>query len=185
MNWSRTSAPPPAESVSAPDAAIGPDSEPVPLTPSDEPSRLNNFWSGYYGAVKSFYGDLDKLDWVAFYKNHGYRIDGGDSVRFMPTFPHRMVVRGADSLPSPPPPTAPFAMPSNPPTSSVATPVWPIQAPWSNQRAGFDSLATCKARSFRTLSHVARIASPSRPCCPSTIRLIMGRWSHRPLRHGP
>ena len=148
---------PPAESASAPDAAIGPDSEPVPLTPSDEPSRLNNFWSGYYGAVKSFYGDLDKLDWVAFYKNHGYRIDGGDSVRFMPTFPPiEWSFAAPDKSALPPPPTAPFAMPPNPPTS-WSPPVWPIQAPWSNQRAGFPTVWPSVQGSF--------IPNPF-PCCP-------------------
>jgi len=45
------------------------------LTPEEE--RLQKFWHDYYDAMKNFYCALDHIDWVAYYKNHGYQINGG------------------------------------------------------------------------------------------------------------
>jgi hypothetical protein len=45
------------------------------LTPEEE--RLQKFWHDYYNALKHYYADLDNIDWVAYYKNHGYQINGG------------------------------------------------------------------------------------------------------------
>jgi hypothetical protein len=45
------------------------------LTPEEE--RLQKFWHDYYDAMKHFYKALDHIDWVAYYKNHGYQINGG------------------------------------------------------------------------------------------------------------
>jgi hypothetical protein len=45
------------------------------LTPEEE--RLQKFWHDYYHALKEFYCSLDAIDWVAYYKNHGYQINGG------------------------------------------------------------------------------------------------------------
>ena len=45
------------------------------LTPEEE--RLQKFWHDYYDAMQNFYGSLDRIDWVAYYKNHGYAINGG------------------------------------------------------------------------------------------------------------
>ena len=45
------------------------------LTPEEQ--RLNQFWHDYYDALKRDYGDLDHIDWVAYYKNHGYPINPG------------------------------------------------------------------------------------------------------------
>jgi hypothetical protein len=45
------------------------------LTPEEE--RLQKFWHDYYDALKNFYCALDAVDWVAYYKNHGYQINGG------------------------------------------------------------------------------------------------------------
>jgi len=45
------------------------------LTPEEE--RLQKFWHDYYHALKEFYCSLDHIDWVAYYKNHGYQINGG------------------------------------------------------------------------------------------------------------
>jgi hypothetical protein len=45
------------------------------LTPEEE--RLQKFWHDYYDAMKHYYGALDHIDWVAYYKNHGYQINGG------------------------------------------------------------------------------------------------------------
>src|SRR6516225_2797807 len=42
-----------------------------------EEKRLKDFWTGYYGALKSFYGSLDHLDWVVYYQNHGFKINVG------------------------------------------------------------------------------------------------------------
>lgn len=45
------------------------------LTPEEE--RLQKFWHDYYNALKNYYAALDNIDWVAYYKNHGYQINGG------------------------------------------------------------------------------------------------------------
>jgi hypothetical protein len=45
------------------------------LTPEEE--RLQKFWHDYYDALRAFYKGLDAIDWVAYYKNHGYQINGG------------------------------------------------------------------------------------------------------------
>src|SRR5262245_40047382 len=45
------------------------------LTPEEE--RLQKFWHDYYHALQKYYDSLDNIDWVAYYKNHGYQINGG------------------------------------------------------------------------------------------------------------
>ena len=45
------------------------------LTPEEK--RLQHFWHDYYHAMKCYYGALDHIDWVAYYKNHGYQINAG------------------------------------------------------------------------------------------------------------
>jgi hypothetical protein len=42
-----------------------------------EEERLQRFWHDYYDAMKHYYGALDHIDWVAYYKNHGYQINAG------------------------------------------------------------------------------------------------------------
>src|SRR5438270_12496120 len=44
-------------------------------TPEEE--RLQHFWHDYYNAMSRYYCALDHIDWVAYYKNHGYQINGG------------------------------------------------------------------------------------------------------------
>ena len=44
---------------------------------SCEEERLQRFWHDYYDALKNYYCALDKIDWVAYYKNHGYQINTG------------------------------------------------------------------------------------------------------------
>ena len=45
------------------------------MTPEEE--RLQKFWHDYYDALKNYYCALDHIDWVAYYKNHGYQINAG------------------------------------------------------------------------------------------------------------
>jgi hypothetical protein len=45
------------------------------ITPEEE--RLQKFWHDYYDAMKNYYAALDHIDWVAYYKNHGYQINSG------------------------------------------------------------------------------------------------------------
>ena len=61
------------------------------LTPEEE--RLQKFWHDYYDAMKNYYSALDKIDWVAYYKNHGYQINGaacgpygGGRINYAPVF---------------------------------------------------------------------------------------------------
>lgn len=61
------------------------------LTPEEE--RLQKFWHDYYRALKDYYDALDNIDWVAYYKNHGYQINstgspygGGGRINYAPVF---------------------------------------------------------------------------------------------------
>ncbi len=40
-----------------------------------EEERLQRFWHDYYDALARYYKALDRIDWVAYYKNHGYQIN--------------------------------------------------------------------------------------------------------------
>jgi flagellar protein FliL len=60
-----------------------PTSEPKESYKSNEEERLENFWRGYYESVKRFNDDMSKLDWVTFYKNHGYQINPADGSRVL------------------------------------------------------------------------------------------------------
>jgi hypothetical protein len=42
-----------------------------------EEERLQRFWHDYYDALHHYYHALDHVDWVAYYKNHGYQINNG------------------------------------------------------------------------------------------------------------
>src|SRR5215813_11857481 len=59
------------------------------LTPEEE--RLQKFWHDYYHALKCYYSALDHIDWVAYYKNHGYQINccgpnGCGRINYAPVF---------------------------------------------------------------------------------------------------
>jgi hypothetical protein len=60
------------------------------LTPEEE--RLQKFWHDYYNALQHYYGALDNIDWVAYYKNHGYQINcaggpyGSGRINYAPVF---------------------------------------------------------------------------------------------------
>ena len=60
-----------------------------------EEERLQRFWHDYYDALRHYYQSLDHIDWVAYYKNHGYQINAGcgygpyggsQRVQFAPVF---------------------------------------------------------------------------------------------------
>jgi hypothetical protein len=63
---------------------------------SCEEERLQRFWHDYYDALSRYYAALDHIDWVAYYKNHGYQINaacgggagggGCQRVQFAPVF---------------------------------------------------------------------------------------------------
>jgi hypothetical protein len=93
---------------------------------SIEEERLQRFWHDYYDALRRYYGMLDHIDWVAYYKNHGYQINtgcygggcgpngGSQRVQFAPVFvspsmqwavPNTML-SGAPAGPGYPPPGA-------------------------------------------------------------------------------
>ena len=58
------------------------------LTPEEE--RLQKFWHDYYDAMANYYAALDHIDWVAYYKNHGYAVNGGPGscgrINYAPVF---------------------------------------------------------------------------------------------------
>jgi hypothetical protein len=39
--------------------------------------RWQKFWHDYYDALQKYYDRLDNLDWVTYYKYHGYVTNGG------------------------------------------------------------------------------------------------------------
>jgi hypothetical protein len=62
---------------------------------SAEEERLQRFWHDYYDALRRYYTSLDHIDWVSYYKNHGYQINtgcgygqcgGSQRVQFAPVF---------------------------------------------------------------------------------------------------
>ena len=62
---------------------------------SPEEVRLQRFWHDYYDALARYYRALDHIDWVAYYKNHGYQINaacgggmggGCQRIQFAPVF---------------------------------------------------------------------------------------------------
>ena len=62
---------------------------------SCEEERLQRFWHDYYDALSRYYRALDHIDWVAYYKNHGYQINaacgggmggGCQRIQFAPVF---------------------------------------------------------------------------------------------------
>jgi hypothetical protein len=63
---------------------------------SVEEERLQRFWHDYYDALRCYYDSLDNIDWVSYYKNHGYQINTqcgvgggpgcGNRVMFAPVF---------------------------------------------------------------------------------------------------
>jgi hypothetical protein len=40
-----------------------------------EERRLEHFWHDYYDSLRRYYKGLEHIDWVAYYKNHGYQIN--------------------------------------------------------------------------------------------------------------
>ena len=84
---------------------------------SAEEERLQRFWHDYYDSLQRYYGDLDNIDWVAYYKNHGYQINssggghgcgpcgGSQRVQFAPVFvsPNLQWAVPHSGLGSPPP----------------------------------------------------------------------------------
>ncbi len=43
---------------------------------SADEARWQKFWHDYYRALGSYYKKLDRLDWVIYYKFHGYQTGG-------------------------------------------------------------------------------------------------------------
>ncbi len=44
---------------------------------SPEEKRWQKFWHDYYDSLEKYYDRLDNLDWVAYYKYHGYQLNAG------------------------------------------------------------------------------------------------------------
>jgi len=42
---------------------------------SSEEERWRQFWHDYYDALQHYYDRLDNIDWVTYYKFHGYQIN--------------------------------------------------------------------------------------------------------------
>ncbi len=45
--------------------------------PCPEDQRLQRFWHDYYSSMRTYYGKAKKIDWVAYYKNHGTQMQPG------------------------------------------------------------------------------------------------------------
>lgn len=50
--------------------------EPAALATPEE-ARLQKFWHDHYDALKNYYESTKHIDWVAYYRSHGYQINGG------------------------------------------------------------------------------------------------------------
>jgi hypothetical protein len=44
---------------------------------NSEEARWRQFWHDYYDALQHYYDRLDNIDWVTYYKFHGYQINAG------------------------------------------------------------------------------------------------------------
>ena len=44
---------------------------------SSEEMRWQRFWHDYYDALQHYYDRLDNIDWVTYYKFHGYQLNAG------------------------------------------------------------------------------------------------------------
>ena len=42
-----------------------------------EEERWQRFWHDYYDALQHYYDRLDNIDWVTYYKFHGYQLNAG------------------------------------------------------------------------------------------------------------
>lgn len=72
------------------------------LTPEEE--RLQKFWHDHSHSLNQYYSQLDHVDWVSYYKNHEYQVNGAnprcrrcngpDCAQYAPVF-----VPSATSLP--------------------------------------------------------------------------------------
>ncbi len=109
------------------------------LSPEEE--RLQRFWHDYYDALRRYYALIDHIDWVAYYKNHGYQINaacaggyggcGPQRIQFAPVFvsptmqwavPNSALIGPPNVPPGPPvgawggycPPGGPMPFPSHP-----------------------------------------------------------------------
>jgi hypothetical protein len=87
------------------------------LTPEEE--RLQKFWHDYYDALKNYYNALDKIDWVAYYKNHGVQVGGGGGcnpycngrINYYPVFVSPTLQWAVPQAPGGGPPCPPYGGP--------------------------------------------------------------------------
>jgi hypothetical protein len=99
------------------------------LTPEEE--RLQKFWHDYYDAMKNYYCALDHIDWVAYYKNHGYQINGGcgpygcGRINYAPVFVNPTIQWAVPNSASCGPPAMPMFAPTTMPVGGYAGPGCP------------------------------------------------------------
>ncbi len=84
-----------------------------------EEERLQRFWHDYSDGLKQYYGAPDHIDWVAYYKNHGYQVNAGcgglngqccgsQRIPYAPVFVNpqmQWAIPNASPVPVPPVPT--------------------------------------------------------------------------------
>jgi hypothetical protein len=52
-----------------------------------EDARINNFWTDYYANLSRYYGGISRMDWQAYYSNHGQSIGNqAPGVQYHPVF---------------------------------------------------------------------------------------------------
>ena len=98
------------------------------ITPEEE--RLQKFWHDYYDAMQHYYGALDHIDWVAYYKNHGYQINGGcgGRINYAPVFVSPTMQWAVPSCASCGPPVGPSYGPGGPGMAMGPPPGYPTAA---------------------------------------------------------
>ena len=105
------------------------------LTPEEE--RLQKFWHDYYDALKNYYNALDKIDWVAYYKNHGVQFGGagcgpycGGRINYYPVFVSPTLQWAVPQAPGGGPPCPPYAGPMPGPGMPMGGPMpYPMHGP--------------------------------------------------------
>jgi hypothetical protein len=111
------------------------------LTPEEE--RLQKFWHDYYDSLRRYYAEIDGVDWVAYYKNHGYQLNTGPGgcpqcqvakpIRYAPVFGSPQLQWAVPGPPAPSPPTQ-----DKPKAEPKAVPAGPKVLPGSETRSPDD-----------------------------------------------
>jgi protein involved in polysaccharide export with SLBB domain len=126
--------PPLKEEETTPTEPDAPADNPAKMSVEEE--RLQGFWHDYYDALSRYYKSLDRIDWVAYYKNHGTIINNdGGRVMYAPVFVNPSVTvlgpQGSTYAPFGPTTVSSPGVTAMPPWTAPYPPCYPPQQAWN------------------------------------------------------